>query len=123
MMRILVVEDQPRNIRLIEQILLDISDEIEVVKAASGMEAISKARETEFVLVLMDIALPDMDGIQTTSWLKEYPQFREVPFIAVTAYATAREKENIRQVFDYYISKPIDEDLLVEIVQEVLSRR
>lgn len=123
MVKIFIIEDQPRNMRLIEQIVLDISDRIELVKASSGLEALEAAKQLEPALVLMDIALPDMDGIQITNILRKYRGFETVPFIAVTAYATAKEKDNISKIFDYYISKPIDEDIVIDIIKRVLGDR
>jgi len=123
MSKILVVEDQHRNMRLVEQILTDISGQIELVKASSGAEALAAAKGDRFSLVLMDIALPDMDGIQITNVLRSYPQFHKVPFVAVTAYATSKEREDIGKVFNHYITKPIDEEVLVNIVNKYIAAK
>jgi len=65
----------------------------------------------------MDIALPDMNGIQITKAIKMYPQFKNTPFIAVTAYAMLKDEEAFKQVFDDYVSKPIDDDLFTKKVK------
>lgn len=118
LIKILLVEDQYHNIRLIEQILEDISENIEIIKAETGQKAISIAQNDHFDLVLMDIALPDMDGIQITNALKNHPQFKTTPFIAVTAYAMLKDEESFKLVFDDYVSKPIDDDLFTEKVMK-----
>lgn len=121
MARIIAIEDNSHNMRLIEQILKDISENIELVKADSGHEAIMKAGDARYDLVLMDIALPDIDGIKMTRLLKTYPQFKDTPFVAVTAYATLKDKENFRQIFTDYISKPIDEDKFIKTVTGLIG--
>lgn len=117
LIKILLVEDQYHNIRLIEQILEDIDKNIQIIKAETGHKAIEIAKDEQFDLVLMDIALPDMDGIQITKTIKTYPQFKDTPFIAVTAYAMLKDEEEFKQVFDDYVSKPIDDDLFIEKVK------
>lgn len=121
MVKILIVEDNPRNMRLMEQIIMDISDDIELIKSTSGFEVIEKAKKIKPDLVLLDIALPDMDGFQIRNKLMEYPLFKNIPFIAVTAYAATTDKESIKKSFDYYISKPIDEDNLIDIVKSAVG--
>lgn len=121
MARILVIEDQPHNTRLIEQILEDFDKNIEIIKAETGNNALEVAPGKQFDLVLMDIALPDMDGMEITKLLKSYPEFKFTPFIAVTAYAMLSEEETFREVFDDYIAKPIDEDIFLEIVKKWLG--
>lgn len=106
-------------VRLIEQIIEDIDKNIRVIKAKTGAEAIATARDEAFVdLVLSDISLPDMDGIQIVKELKTYPQFESTPFIAVTAYAGLNDEDTFRQYFEDYVAKPIDEDLLIEKIKK-----
>jgi CheY-like chemotaxis protein len=115
--KILVVEDNANNMRLINQVIQDISENIEIFEADSGEKAILISKDQQYDLVIMDIALPDMDGVQIAKLLKTYPQFNETPFIAATAYARINDEKIFRQVFDDYISKPIDEDALTEKVR------
>lgn len=123
MARILLVEDHPNNMRLIEQVIGDIDEEIELVGAATGREALAKAKEGVFDLVLMDIALPDIDGIQVTRLLREQPKFSTTPIIAVTAYATEKEKKDFKAIFNDYVSKPIDEDRLSAAIRSWIGDR
>lgn len=115
--RILLVEDNPHNIRLIEQLMEDVSEDIVLVKATSGINALQITKDNEFDLVLMDISLPDMNGIEITKELKKNKSFENTPFIVVTAHAMAEEEETYKQIFDDYISKPIDDEVFIEKVK------
>ena len=123
MHRILLVEDNLNNIRLVKQLLEDIEEDIDLVCAESGAVALEKAGNYEFDLVLMDISLPDMDGITITKELKKLPGFQEVPFIAATAHAMVQDEELFREIFDDYISKPIDDELFTAKVEKWLGGR
>lgn len=116
--RILLVEDNPNNTRLIEQLMEDIDENIELVKADSGKVALQIAMNTEFDLILMDISLQDMDGVTITKELKKHSKFENTPFIAVTAYAMVSEEENFRETFDDYISKPIDDEIFIKKIKK-----
>jgi len=118
MHKFLVVEDTPHNMRLIEQIIEDLDECILVVKAYSGKEAIALSKDHEYTLILMDISLPDMDGIQITNRLRQYAHLEKTPVIAVTAYAMSAEETSFREVFDDYVSKPIDEEQLMLTMQK-----
>ncbi len=118
MPRILLVEDNSHNTRLVEQLVEDIDEKIELVKASSGEIALQIAKEKEFDLVLMDISLPDMDGITITRELKKYPKFENIPFIVVSAHAMTNDEITFRKIFDDYISKPIDEDVFTQKIRK-----
>jgi CheY-like chemotaxis protein len=126
MHNILLVEDNLHNVRLMEQLIEDISEEIDnhihLVKAYTGMEALDKAEEVKYDLVLMDISLPDMDGITTMKNLRKLNSFTNVPIIAATAHAMACDEELFRGIFDDYIVKPIDDEVFTEIVKKWLGK-
>lgn len=117
-LKILVIEDHGNNMRLIQQMLEDIDENIEIVKADTGEKALSIARDGVFDLVLTDIALPDMDGMQIAKVLNTYKQFENTPMIAVTAYAGIEDKDTFKEFFDDYISKPINEELFEEKIRK-----
>lgn len=123
MKKILIVEDQAHNMRLFEQILEDYDDTMILVKALTGAEALEMARGQDLDLILMDIALPDTDGIQVTKKLKQDPMFKNTPVIAVTAHASVSEEEVLRQIFNDYLSKPIDEDRLIEKIKKWIGEK
>ena len=120
MAKILIVEDNINNLRLVKQILLDFDPDLEITIAMTGEEAQVVALDQAFDLVLMDISLPDMDGMQITRILKQYPLLQKTPFIAVTAYAMLSDEGVFRDVFDDYMSKPIDEDRFTTLIERWL---
>lgn len=117
-MKILLVEDNSNNIRLIEQLIEDINENIELIITTSGLSALKAAEEMEFDLILMDISLPDMDGVTITKELKKLSKFDKTPIIVVTAHAMSKDEETFRTIFDDYISKPIDDELFIEKVEK-----
>lgn len=121
MFNILIVEDNINNMRLFKQILSDVEKEMIITEAFLGMEAIEKSKDSTFDLVLMDIALPDMDGIETRRELKKFPNFNETIFIAVTAHASSGDREELEKEFDYYLSKPVDEEQMIVLIDEILK--
>lgn len=121
MSNILIVEDNPNNMRLITQILLEELNNITIVKAESGMQAISQADKHSYDVVLMDISLPDIDGITVKNELLKLSNFSNSNFVAVTAHATNSDQEKIMGEFSYYVSKPIDEDVLLLLMNQLLS--
>lgn len=106
MIKILVVEDNAINMELTHEIL-DAQGFI-VQGASNGTEAVEKAKKEDYDLILMGIG-PDMDGIEVTKIIKSMPRHKDVPVIALTAYAMKGDRERIINCgLDDYISKPID---------------
>lgn len=123
MNRILLVEDNGHNSRLIDQILMDMDIGIELSIAESGKEAIQLANEIDFDLVIMDISLPDMNGIDVTNKIKRNLNYKEVPFMVATAHAMSNDEAVFMETFDDYISKPIDDDVFTEKINKWLGVR
>ena len=117
--KIVIVEDNPFNMELVHDILAIKGYEIyEAVDAEQGLEMIAKIQPD---LVLMDIQLPGMDGIEATKIIKDQESTKDIPIIAVTANAMKGDREEIiSQGFDDYISKPIELTVLIEKVAEIL---
>jgi two-component system, cell cycle response regulator DivK len=104
--RILVVEDNERNLKLVRDVLEFAG--YQVVGVRSGEQGIVLARERPPDLVLMDLQLPDMDGVATLRALRLDPVTRGVPVVAVTAFAMKEDRERaLRAGFDGYLAKPI----------------
>ena len=104
--RILVVEDNERNLKLVRDILLFAG--YDVVEARSGEQGVALAKECFPDLVLMDIQLPHMDGTEALHRLRESPETRKVPVVALTALAMREDREQaLRAGFDGYLEKPI----------------
>ncbi len=105
--KVLVVEDNPIQMELTQEILNSMG--FTVHGARNGIEAIEKAEKEPYNLILMGIGLPGMDGIEVTKKIKNIPRYKNVPCIALTAYAMKGCRERILAAgLDDYITKPID---------------
>jgi two-component system, cell cycle response regulator DivK len=114
---ILLVEDNERNMKLLRDVLQAIG--YRTVEASSGGEALALAAEHAPALVLMDIRLPDMDGVEALSRLRANGRTASIPVLAVTAQAMKGDRERfIDAGFDGYLSKPIDVDELIASVRQ-----
>ena len=118
--RILVVEDNEMNMQLVEYLLEE--GGYQIVKAASGEEALSIVRGGEQVdLILMDIHLPDMDGLSVVREMKSDPATKVLPILALTAHAMRGDKDRFLDAgCDGYISKPIDVKTFLTSIQTYL---
>ncbi len=104
--KILIVEDNELNMKLFHD-LLD-AHGYATVQTRNGMDALGLARLHRPSLILMDIQLPEVSGLEVTRWLKDDEELREIPVIAVTAFAMKGDEERIRGGgCEAYISKPI----------------
>ena len=120
--KILIVEDNPQNMRLIEMTLG--AKSYTLIKATDGEEALDIITREQPDLIIMDIQLPKMNGLEVTRKLRETPAFSHIPIIGVTAYAIKGDKERvIESGCDAYLSKPISTRELPVMVAEMLSQR
>jgi two-component system cell cycle response regulator DivK len=104
--RILVVEDNPLNLKLVRDVLQFAG--YEVIEAQSGEEGLRVAQEDPPDLVLMDLQLPGIDGTETLRRLRQGSLGRDVPVVAVTAFAMAEDRERASLAgFNGYVEKPI----------------
>ena len=118
--KVLIVEDNELNMKLFHD-LLD-AHGYETVETRDGLQAVDLAREHNPDLILMDIQLPEVSGLEVTRWLKEDEKLRSIPVIAVTAFAMKGDEEKIRQGgCEAYISKPISVALFLETVGRFLD--
>jgi two-component system, cell cycle response regulator DivK len=103
---VLIVEDNELNMKLFHDLLA--AHGYRTLQTRTGMEALKLAREHRPDLILMDIQLPEVSGLEVTKWLKDDDELREIPVIAVTAFAMKGDEARIRQGgCEAYISKPI----------------
>jgi two-component system, cell cycle response regulator DivK len=118
--RILVVEDNERNLKLVRDVLQFAG--YDVVEARSGEHGVALAKECSPDLVLMDIQLPHMDGAEALHRLRESPETRTIPVVALTAFAMREDHEQaLRAGFDGYLEKPISVRDLPEQVRHFLD--
>lgn len=113
-LRVLLVEDNIVNQRVIIALLSDTRIQVDV--AGNGLEAVNKVSTQPFDIVLMDIQMPEMDGIEATRRIREMPgEISQIPIVAVTAHAMAGDQERYLQAgMNDYLSKPLYRDLLLE---------
>ncbi len=117
---ILIIEDNEKN-RKLSRDVLEVSG-YRTLETDTGEEGVRLAREHEPALVLLDIHLPGIDGIETFQRLRADPATAAIPVIAVTASAMPDDRARIKAVgFDRYLSKPINIKLFLETVGEVLG--
>jgi two-component system cell cycle response regulator DivK len=117
---VLIVEDNELNMKLFHD-LLD-AHGYRTLQTRDGIDALKLAREHRPNLILMDIQLPEVSGLEVTKWLKDDEALREIPVIAVTAFAMKGDEERIRQGgCEAYISKPISIGTFLETVRRHLG--
>ena len=120
--QILVVEDNERNLKLVRDVLLFAG--YDVISAQSGEQGVALARERVPDLVLMDLQLPAMDGTEALRILRADPLTREIPVVAVTAFAMKDDRERALDAgFDSYLEKPINVRAFPELVRGFLHRK
>ena len=117
---VLIVEDNELNMKLFHD-LLD-AHGYKTIQTRDGLEALDLARKHRPDLILMDIQLPEVSGLEVTKWLKEDDTLKAIPVIAVTAFAMKGDEEKIREGgCEAYISKPISVVNFLETVRRFLS--
>ena len=120
--RLLVVEDNPVSLRLLKQLLK--AHGYEVLGTPEGLQALDLAREEQPDLILMDIRLPDISGLEVTRLLKQDDRTKTIPIIAVTALTSPEdERQGLESGCDAYIPKPITLGNLLRTIEAFLKIR
>jgi two-component system cell cycle response regulator DivK len=120
--KILIVEDNPQNMRLIEMALS--VDQYTLLEATNGEEALEVAQKERPDLIIMDIQLPKMSGLEVTRNLREIPEFNRTPIIAITAYAMKGDEEKALDAgCNAYLSKPIRARDLPNLIARMLLQQ
>ena len=115
--KILLVEDNQRNMKLFRDVLQAAG--YDTVEATTGGRAVELAIEHSPDLVLMDVQLPEIDGVEALGRLREDERTASIPVLALTAQAMQGDRERFLAVgFDGYVSKPVDIVALVDTVHE-----
>jgi two-component system cell cycle response regulator DivK len=113
---VLIVEDNELNMKLFNDLLE--AHGYQTVQTRNGVEAVELARQHHPDLILMDIQLPEVSGLQVTQWIKDDESLRDIPVVAVTAFAMKGDEEKIRQGgCEAYLSKPISVVKFLETVR------
>ncbi len=117
---VLIVEDNELNMKLFHDLLE--AHGFDTLETKSGNEVLGIAREKKPDLILMDIQLPEVSGLDVTKWLKEDEGLKHIPVIAVTAFAMKGDEQKIREGgCEDYISKPISVTNFIEVIEKHLN--
>jgi two-component system, cell cycle response regulator DivK len=117
---VLIVEDNELNMKLFRDLLE--AHGYATLQTRNGIEALSLARAHRPDLILMDIQLPEVSGLDVTKWLKEDESLRAIPVIAVTAFAMKGDEERIREGgCEAYISKPITVSMFLSTIRQFIG--
>ena len=117
---VLIVEDNELNMKLFHDVLD--AHGYATLQTRTGLEALALARKHRPDLILMDIQLPEVSGLEVTKWLKEDDSLRDIPVVAVTAFAMKGDEERIRQGgCEAYISKPISVPMFLGTVRQFIG--
>ena len=118
--KVLIVEDNELNMKLFHD-LLD-SQGYQTFQTREGLQAMALARQHMPDLILMDIQLPEISGLEVTKWLKDDEELAHIPIIAVTAFAMKGDEERIREGgCEAYLSKPISVGKFIETIRHFLG--
>lgn len=118
--KILIIEDNELNMKLFCDLLE--AQGYETIQTRDGMAALDLARDHSPDLILMDIQLPEVSGLEVTKWLKEDDELGKIPVIAVTAFAMKGDEEKIRDGgCEAYIAKPISVGHFLNVVKQFLG--
>jgi len=117
---VLIVEDNELNMKLFRDLLE--AHGYQTSGTSSGHEALNLVRQMRPDLILMDIQLPQVSGLEVTRWIKDDPELRDIPVVAVTAFAMKGDEQKIREGgCEAYIAKPISVAHFLKTVERFLS--
>ena len=118
--KVLIVEDNELNMKLFDDLLS--AHGYQTFKTRDGSRVLELAQQHKPNLILMDIQLPEVSGLEVTRWLKKEDTLKHIPVVAVTAFAMKGDEEKIRQSgCEDYISKPISITEFIKVVQKYLD--
>lgn len=120
-MRILVVDDSADTLDMLQRLLE--MDGATVLTASGGIEALELVAKEEFDVILSDISMPDMDGFELLRRLRQLPDCKDVPVMALTGFGWVEDVEQAQgEGFFSYVTKPVDVGAIVEILQKLPTR-
>ena len=118
----MVVDDDPLNLEVAQLILEDIGLAVDTAK--DGLQAIKQARETGYAAILMDMQMPNIDGVKATQQIRDQPGCQKTPILAMTANAFAEDRAHcIEAGMNDFIAKPFNPEVLYAILLKWLERR
>lgn len=118
--KVLIVEDNELNMKLFHDLLE--AHGYETLQTREGLKALDIAREHRPDLILMDIQLPEVSGLDVTKWLKNDEELSAIPVVAVTAFAMKGDEERIREGgCEGYLAKPITVTSFIETIRKFIG--
>ncbi|HKK40476.1 MAG TPA: CheR family methyltransferase [Cryomorphaceae bacterium] len=115
-LNVLVVDDSGIN-RAVMKAFLNRFDHITLEEASGGQEAIDMAKKSDFDLILMDIRMPELDGFQATTEIRNLERYKRIPIVAVTADVSPKVQERVKEgLFSDFMAKPVEPDDLTRVL-------
>jgi two-component system chemotaxis response regulator CheY len=122
--RILIVEDSPTMRALLTSALEDLDGAVKITEAASGFEALRQLPREQYDLIITDINMPDINGLELVSFVKNTPAYRDIPLVIVSTEGSERDRDKgVGLGADAYVVKPFDPEDLRDVVRQLLARR
>lgn len=122
MQRILIVEDSPTMRSLLASSLEDLDTPVKIVEAESGFEALRFLPRESFDLVVTDINMPDINGLELVSFIKNNGKYASIPLVIVSTEGSDRDRDKgLRLGADAYLVKPFDPETLRQVVTDLLA--
>jgi two-component system, cell cycle response regulator DivK len=119
--RVLIVEDNEKNMKLVRDVLQ--ASGYSTFEATTGEQAVELALKHEPALVLMDVQLPGIDGVEALERMRQNERTASIPVLALTAQAMSGDRDRFLEAgFDGYLAKPVDVGALIEAVREHCDR-
>lgn len=120
---VLIVEDSATTRALIRNVIEDIEGDLDTVEAASGFEALKLLPTEEFDLIITDINMPDINGLELIHFVKTNPRYSHIPLIIVTTEKSNEDKERgLALGANAYVTKPFRAEELQEAITRILNR-
>jgi two-component system chemotaxis response regulator CheY len=120
---LLIVEDSAATRALIRNAIENIGEDLTTVEAATGFEALKLLPTEEFDLIITDINMPDINGLELISFVKTNPRYRDIPLVIVTTERSVEDKERgLALGASAYVTKPFKTEELQEVITRILNR-
>jgi len=122
--KVLIVEDNPQNLELLEVYLEDLQPEVTTLRATNGVDALEMVAKHKPDLILLDIMMPHMSGFEVCRHLKSNPETRDILVVMITALSETGDIERATECgTDDYLTKPVERAALVNLVRSMLKTR
>jgi len=121
-MKVLVVEDSPSMRSYVVNIIENGADDVEIVEAENGYEALKTLPHHKFDAILTDINMPDINGLELVSFLKNHPIYKSIPIMVISTESTAEDRKRAAALgAEEYLSKPFEAPELVDKLRRLVG--